>query len=609
MRRIQLKRVMNMGRPASQEAGSPVKGVPRPGADWRDAKIISVIFLAWIGALLAASRAAVADQTESARLDWLPYSSSYLPFDRGYLTRYGGWGMDRSLDPLMSGPVDSRDSVGERFDLLRSRVLGDPNRLTPFLDNSMYVPSAPQWEGFCHQWAAGALDPQMARILEADHDVVCQGVFLSQGEIRELVTAFYTARGDEYAGTKGDEPLDPEVVLARSELGTDELPAYRFHEMLYDNLRKDRGVIASISPPPQVWNFPIYGTQSVSRDIDSRFLPQLKPLPAYLFLAAPGSGGGDAELLRAYQDVEKALYTYTIDPRPTPERQEFARRAYDDASRIGIYGAGYDQGESELRNLLSLRSGIYQALEGEVAAGRIAMDPDYQVRYVSTRIDFAYEAPYSSGEDIEKSEKLAYLLITRKGESKPQDSLWMTPPRLRPQFMWVPRSLSSDPSADPLRTNVYAHENGIDAEIAYLRTKPDGQQKIAALYSRELGLSELVDVLSHCPSTEDVIGFYRLLEEGAAANRIDPPLRRQILLAYRRVRGQANRVEIQRILRGVPSLTLADLDAADSGPAAGNEAELYSRVQENPSQPAAGSVAGSVDGSAGVDSILNNGIY
>lgn len=564
------------------------------------AAILTALF-AGLAALTVTRATARADQSESARLDWIPYSSSYLPFDKGYLTRYGGRGMDSQLEPLMSWRVDSRDSVGERFDLLRSRVLGDSNPLTPFLDSSMYVPTAPSWEGFCHQWAAGALDPQMARILEADHDVVCQGIYLSQGEIRELVTAFYTARGDEYIGTKSDQPLDPEVVLARSELGTDELPAHQFHQMLYRNLRQDRGVVASISPPPQVWNFPVYGVQSVSRDLDARYLTEIKPLPAYLFQPLSGNGQ-DATLLRAYQDVEKALYSYTVDPRATAAREDEARRAYDGASQLGI---GWDQGGDELQSLLSLRRGIYQAIEGEVSAGRIGMDPDYQVRYVSTRIDFGYEAPYASGEDIERSEKVAYLLITRKGETQPRDSLWMTPPQMRPQFMWVPRMLSGDPTADPLTADVYAHENGLDAEIAALRSKPDGQRKIAALSDRALGLSELVEVLSHCPSTEDVIGFYRLLQEGASANSVDPAFRRRILLAYRRVKDVVNRAEIQRMLQGVAGLTLADLDAVSTGEPDEGMASLYSRVPPDPSQPP---VAGAVSGE-GVDSLLERGIY
>ncbi len=376
-----------------------------------------LLALGLLATLSMASAPARADQTITESLDWTPFSTSYLPASQGPLTHTPGLGMQQYAPQIVElvNPTlvqSSTETVAARLDQMRARALGLTDPLTPTLE-AMYRSDAQGWEGFCHQWSAAANDRTIARLLESASDLVCGGTFLSVSELRELVTAFYPSEEEEFVGTRYDQALASDMENARSTTGLDSLPAHTFQNKLLSTLAANHGVVASLAPPPQVWNFPVVATQIKLSAVSARDIGNLPELPSYVF-------SGTSSALQSYASTESTIANL-------------------------VQG---NQSGGNLDSLVSARAAAWRQITQQVKAGTLQLNPAYQIQKASNLVQFAVEAQFAtSSGGLIQSRTLEYVLVRKAGESQPSDSRWITEPDQRPAFMWLPRAvdLSSTP--------------------------------------------------------------------------------------------------------------------------------------------------------------------
>lgn len=170
----------------------------------------------------------VLDEGVAARVPWSGY---WWPFCRGGLT-----GPLRLYDQLTgSRSVEWEEREG-RAD-----------------------PSAPSWHGYCHgQVAAAIMEPEAARPLVLRTRRLLEGLEITVGSQKGWLTACHTADVAEFHGDRfGDE----EGTEDPQDLRPDQL----WH--LLQLYVRDRGVpvAVDVEPGPEVWNYPVFRYQVVSR--------------------------------------------------------------------------------------------------------------------------------------------------------------------------------------------------------------------------------------------------------------------------------------------------------------------------------------------------------
>ncbi|HLD98665.1 MAG TPA: hypothetical protein VJB59_00305 [Bdellovibrionota bacterium] len=378
-----------------------------------------------------------------ARLSFLPYSSSYLPYTGGRLSHvqetaptfpYAEW-----IAPNLLAQLRERPTI-ERMDQARIAVLdanGTKEPLAPRISKTHYDPTFPSWAGFCNQWSAAASDPEVNRVIRKTEGLICGDALLTKGEIKELFTGFYVTKQQEMYGDRYLRKEARERRKWKKLLGFDDLPAHVFHEKLYENLARDQAVILDMESSTEVWNFPVFAAETVFSEFnfDERTpwtfsWPQISHLPSRIL---EGKDDESRAVLKQLQELDSFLEKALVS-NVTGAEVAAAARPFSFLKR-------YFGFSPTVKDLIRKRT---QLMDSLVEQDRLRLQTGYQVKKARTQIMFSVESTFAAPNDFWRKETYEYILIEL--DSKLIDSAWLTPPRKRPDFMWIPiRANLKDP--------------------------------------------------------------------------------------------------------------------------------------------------------------------
>jgi hypothetical protein len=194
--------------------------------------------------------------TDGAKMDFKPYSSSYLPASEGPLSRKNDAGIQDMIEKgfgdcdLVHAKIkeNAKKSSAGKFDTAVKNADGVYPKLAEKYENGGgHRPSAEGWEGFCHLWAPAGLDPTANFIVSMDK--IYADVPFGVGDLKELTTWNYPSPSSRFFGVRNygsktdAEALDPVDLLTI------------FKEYVGPG---KPGVVFDIDPGTQVWNQPFY---------------------------------------------------------------------------------------------------------------------------------------------------------------------------------------------------------------------------------------------------------------------------------------------------------------------------------------------------------------
>lgn len=206
--------------------------------------------------------------TTGDKMDFKPYSASYLPRYEGPLNRQHDSAIDDHILHGYPNPDGSncdlihdnikknvdKSSAG-KFDAAVTNAEGSNPNLSDAYEKEGHDANAPSWTGFCHLWSPAGLDPVSNFIISMDR--VYADVPFGIGDMKELNTWNYPHPnalffGDRnYGDEKPDNNFDPTDLLA----------------ILQNYIGHDKpGVVMDVTPGDEVWNQPFYSWSNEAKD-------------------------------------------------------------------------------------------------------------------------------------------------------------------------------------------------------------------------------------------------------------------------------------------------------------------------------------------------------
>jgi hypothetical protein len=276
-----------------------------------------------------------------------------------------------------------------------------------------YQPRASHWAGYCHQWAAGSLDRELARLADSTGGIVCKDISFTLPELHELITAFYIEHGDTLGFMRVADEIQTQI---RNETGIDPLPASEFHRRMHLSLSQDQGVVLNIGLKGQVWNYPIYSATSNYRRVSIQEYdgPILDPA---VFTETP--------LLAEYRRVYTALKNEAL--------------ATDDAVRMA---------PAQALRFLSQAKTLFQQLKPNFYPGLEILETETQATHAGV-------SSFASGDEKSATANFSYVMVVRTEGRGVVTGTWRTPIARetllgsffngngRPGTMWFPKPLAS----------------------------------------------------------------------------------------------------------------------------------------------------------------------
>ena len=251
--------------------------------------------------LVLYSNVTSAEIIESQRAE-IPYSSSYLPFNKADLLHKINPSRFQCNDeqckvllPNGSSYLVNKQIVKKSSDVLSRKftlIAEEMSLMTPvqskkigsFLDKKFNQPNAEDWNGVCNQWSFGSQHPEIHKLVEYTQGMMCNDYFLSQGEIKELFTAFYhDIKASDVYGFRNDTNYKKlklnndknDILLARKVfdemVGEDDFPAISFHQNLHKNLKKNNPLVIDTFYGHEKWNRPVLSALSKIAELKSDF--------------------------------------------------------------------------------------------------------------------------------------------------------------------------------------------------------------------------------------------------------------------------------------------------------------------------------------------------
>lgn len=370
-----------------------------------------------------------------AELPFQPYSSSFLSIREGKILKKPEEQNPEILPQLNERLRSTYQSTSpiQRFDQMRRSHLGQSRPvLTREFEAKVYDPQAKEWEGYCHQWTAAALDPQINEFIASTQGLICKDLYLSEGELEELFSLFYTQYQSRLlSGKRAHRSPTLNDRILRNELGLDDLSPADFHKNIFQYLKSKKGLALEISPDEDVWNQPVYQAETTSSKAftSGADLKSLAPLiPADLLKATRVE---DEEPLRQYQILEKKLQDWQqAEESLSTSDQEWLAKATHFAKEL------LDRPQSELlgvRNEL-----ILKWLVPGLQSGRIQLKKGVMAQRVVTRVDYSdegFDLLFASTGLVSKSKEFEYLIFSQNDQVV--GSRWITSPIQRPDFIWA----------------------------------------------------------------------------------------------------------------------------------------------------------------------------
>lgn len=192
-------------------------------------------------------------------MDFEPYAGSYLPRHEGPLSRSNDGEIARMIEngfgecDLVHQVIkdNANRKTTEKFDAAVERAEGSNPGLTERYNREGYNEKAETWEGFCHLWAAAALDPAVGFLVSMDR--IYADVPFGIGDLRELVTFNYPRSGTLFYGKRNYEKSKPRKNR------NEELDAMDLLSLFDEFVGPDKpGLVIDVDPGYMVWNQPVY---------------------------------------------------------------------------------------------------------------------------------------------------------------------------------------------------------------------------------------------------------------------------------------------------------------------------------------------------------------
>lgn len=458
--------------------------------------------------------------TEVSRLPFKPYSSSYLSLRNGdILERPREQGLGNEFDNVFNKKINEKYIGGspiERFDFVRQNKLGSPTSLlTQEFLKQIHNPKAQYWEGYCNQWSAGSLDPQVNQFISSTKGVICDSIFISEGELKELFTLFYSTYTPKFvAGSRTRVDFNENSDWLRSNLGLDDLAAHDFHNNVHRYLKRGKGIVIEVSANSEIWNQPLYQATSTSTHVSQTpaNLTKMAPLiPADLL---ESDQINDKGILEEYQKIESDLRDIM--------QGEVAIESSKDlwlGKTTNVVKTAFKRPISEL---MMRRSEIFvNYILPSMNEGHLKLKKGITSHYVNSEIEYGSETSFAREGHNSHNRTYMYLLF-KKGDQI-IDGRWITEPDLRPDFLWVP-------------------ENNRDALIGRKELSPEAE--------------DLLRLSKYCKKASDVFSLFALVRKAVSDGTITPTEKKEISKSYSEVSKFVNTESLQNLfkqqkLRGV----------------------------------------------------------
>ena len=369
---------------------------------------------------------------ESYSLNYKPYSSTYLPYVKGEIVN-----TDHPMDDVLSvmGRLNGLNqealnkSVLHKFDEIRRSLTTREYSLVENYGDSFFDTKKDGWEGFCHRWSAANTTPIVPELIHSTSGIICDGILLSRGELKELFTALYRMDDSyvKYYGKRNWSEDKPggKAYRVYEELGYDDLAAHTFHQQLINNLSKNESIVIEVDTSTQVWNHPVVAMETSEEIVNLEDILKnqeiFERLPSYIYeIAESDTEEEDKDQIRTQQRLSKLKETEKL----------LISRA-EKRSKKGV------------RSSLKKRRKLLKRIRKELGKDDRSLNigEGYQFRSVKNTLTIALENHDFANESSEtKQSKMTtpyeYILIEKNGEVV--DSFWLTSPRSRPDFLWKP---------------------------------------------------------------------------------------------------------------------------------------------------------------------------
>ena len=365
-----------------------------------------------------------ASQILSSQLEFIPYSSTYLPLRYGYLTSHVKipFEFEKFINPKIISHWKETSTMS-RFDEARSEVLGVQKTLSPLVSKKYYEFGADLSVGFCHQWSAAALHPDIYQRLSASDGIICNNTLITQGELKELFTAFYHVPTAPFFGNITKESESDVMYNIRKKLGMDDLFASTFHTTLHHYLAQDQGVVIDLKPLFENSNHPVYRvTSSIELENPYKFIKQLPPV---VFETDDLSFKEVLSKITKLDDIlQRAIFREISD-----EEVRDAWKPYGSSFKEFFYDSLWMIGD-----LLEIRQKYMDSILKGLEKKNVSLKNGILIKKITTHITYAqYNDQYALANNQSKTSVFEYILI--ESNSRNIGSVWLTPPEKRPDFL------------------------------------------------------------------------------------------------------------------------------------------------------------------------------
>tara|TARA_B100000749_G_C18450156_1_gene476156 strand:+ start:68572 stop:69990 length:1419 start_codon:yes stop_codon:yes gene_type:complete len=268
-----------------------------------------------VGQLLVFNLASA--EVRSAELSFLPHSASFLAQWKGAIAQ--------------EDSAQGHRSLIERFDLAAKTAL-KAKPMAPYIEYNYTRPlwqlgwKIKFWHGFCDDRSRSSLDPKIHQMVMAQDAIDCNGIEFSQGELKELFTAFSDHSAPSvYLGGVTEERLDPR---AREITGFDDVHPHKMHEFIFNQLETDRGFIVEEKADASVNNVAAFKAESESFNLSlKQILDQGYVLRIPLMQVTASS---EASAFKHLQHIQSEVRKVTLQEAPRYQAIEEKIQAGED---------------------------------------------------------------------------------------------------------------------------------------------------------------------------------------------------------------------------------------------------------------------------------------
>lgn len=456
-----------------------------------------------------------ASPSASEKLDHTPYSGSYLPIAQGRLLMKPV-GNDLELGGMKKNIVEARQESSPILRLDRIRRAKNPSLPSLFNQRNFdraYRFGAERWEGLCEQWSASSLDPRINQFLDETQGVVCDGVVLSQGELEELFTFFYSGfDGLFLEGERDNRNRSAAQLRMEDELGWSDVNPSKFQKAVHQALREKKGLVLDATPDEQVWNQPVYFS-ALQESVSAPKLDKIAPfVPANLL---EGEGEQERTKLQEYLALEDQLRGWyeiekerTTDPKATRAKALYSLKS---ALRSG-----------DPERLLDQRAKyLAEFLEPAIKSGKVRLKEGVQARMYRHSVEYKGEDAFGLHSNANAYSAIGdYRFLTFEKGGAELAASWINRVYSRPDFAWQPVRRG------PKKPGENQPGNDDDSVI-----------------------QDLLELKKHCLNLSEVFRFYRDFSNAISDRKVSAAEKEELLTQYRTVKDVIRFEQLEQALK------------------------------------------------------------